>query len=354
MLYTPFGKGGDPLADRGRETLRQEGILPTENPWNCNLLVTERYPLARRAVLSASKLSALIKPILVWTHEPRYCQIFTRTVERPELTFRVHVMNVYTGDLFLNNYSFYSWAIQYPKLHIRDVVASAELRKHKIAALMKYVDRAAAGTALIKDNENLDLIPLRQEIALAGHARNLVDIYGRGWPGGMSKGSSNGRDDWHKSKVEILRSYRFNLCMENTNYNHYCTEKIWDAIHAGCLPIYYGKDNRIYDDFPRDSFLDVAEYSSVAELLDHVETMSREEYDDRIAKCIGVYNRFLETASFESEYERALLSTAHRVKSIVFGSGNEPSENGRNVPLGSTARGKRGAGIGSFTSPPER
>jgi hypothetical protein len=83
------------------------------------------------------------------------------------------------------------------------------------------------------------------------------------------------------------------------------------------LPIYYGKNNRIYDDFPRKSFVDVAEYSSVSELLDYVDTMTWEEYLDRLSKCIDVYNRFLDRNNFAAEYERAVLSTVKRVKAIV-------------------------------------
>lgn len=320
MPYTPFGKGGNPFEDLGREVLRQEGIVPTENPWRCDILVTDQYPLSRRYILERSRLRALIKPMLIWTHEPRYCMVFTRTVDRRRPLPRIHVMNMYTGDLYLTNYSFYSWAIVPPKLDITAVEASESVRKHRIAALMTYIADPSTRRRFIKDNNNLDLCSLRQEIAQSGHARNLVDIYGRGWPGNIAKGVKP--DDWWNVKIDILRSYRFNLCLENTVYDYYCTEKIWDAIHAGCLPIYYGKNNRIYDDFPRDSFLDVAEHSSVSELLDHVETMTAEEYRERLAKCIGVYNKFLETASFEAEHKRAILSTANRVKSIVFGGGN--------------------------------
>jgi hypothetical protein len=324
MAYTPFADGGEPLAELGRQILLREGIVPTDSPWSCDLLVADRYPLGRRAVLGASKLSALVKPILVWTHEPRYCKVFTETVGNAGLTFTIHVMNVYSGDLLLNNFSFYSWAIQHPKLDMAAIEAGSGLRKHKIVTLMKYINDSPGSATLIRDDENIDLCALRQEIALAGNTRNLVDIYGKGWPGETSKGSSNGSYDWHTAKIEILNGYRFNLCMENTNCDHYCTEKIWDAIHAGCLPIYYGKNNRIYDDFPRDSFLDVAEHADISDLLDHVESMTMAEYRTRLAKCVEVYNRFLESGSFEAEYERAMLSTANRVKTIVSRSSAGP------------------------------
>ena len=45
------------------------------------------------------------------------------------------------------------------------------------------------------------------------------------------------------NKLDFLRRYRFNLCPENSNYNGYCTEKIFEALASGCVPLYWGSDN---------------------------------------------------------------------------------------------------------------
>ncbi len=45
-------------------------------------------------------------------------------------------------------------------------------------------------------------------------------------------------------KLLYLRNYRFNLTPENTNYPGYVTEKLFEAIASGCIPIYHGSDNR--------------------------------------------------------------------------------------------------------------
>jgi alpha(1,3/1,4) fucosyltransferase len=44
-------------------------------------------------------------------------------------------------------------------------------------------------------------------------------------------------------KFEYLRNYKFNLCPENSNFPGYCTEKVFEAIKCGCIPIYWGSDN---------------------------------------------------------------------------------------------------------------
>jgi len=48
---------------------------------------------------------------------------------------------------------------------------------------------------------------------------------------------------YNDNKREYLKNYKFNLCPENTDSNGYVTEKIFDAIHSGCIPIYWGSQN---------------------------------------------------------------------------------------------------------------
>lgn len=48
---------------------------------------------------------------------------------------------------------------------------------------------------------------------------------------------------YNDNKLEYLRHYRFNLTPENTNHKGYVTEKLFEAISSGCIPIYSGSDN---------------------------------------------------------------------------------------------------------------
>lgn len=63
-----------------------------------------------------------------------------------------------------------------------------------------------------------------------------------------SDGDFNHNNDDLKSKFNdnkfiYLKNYKFNLCPENSNYKGYCTEKVFEAITCGCIPIYWGSDN---------------------------------------------------------------------------------------------------------------
>ncbi|MEM9449831.1 MAG: glycosyltransferase family 10 [Cyanobacteria bacterium P01_E01_bin.6] len=62
-----------------------------------------------------------------------------------------------------------------------------------------------------------------------------IDLYGRGLPD-WAKGGGEVSNKWH-----VMAPYYYNLAIENYADNAwYASEKLWDALLAWCLPIYYG------------------------------------------------------------------------------------------------------------------
>ena len=59
--------------------------------------------------------------------------------------------------------------------------------------------------------------------------------------------------DW-TTNIELLQDYKYCLVLENKQKSHYLTEKLLNAVLAGCLPIYYGLPN-IHDIFNPNSFV---------------------------------------------------------------------------------------------------
>ena len=49
--------------------------------------------------------------------------------------------------------------------------------------------------------------------------------------------------EFKDDKNAYMRQFYFNICPENSNAYGYVTEKILDAIYAGCIPIYWGSYN---------------------------------------------------------------------------------------------------------------
>ncbi|MEH2068026.1 MAG: glycosyltransferase family 10 [Nostoc sp.] len=169
--------------------------------------------------------------------------------------------------------------------------------------------------SLKKDGRELDLINLRQKIALEGFETGTVDVYGRKWPQKIALGESRA-NDWSSSKMGILQKYHFNLCFENTNFDYYCTEKIWDSIRGRCLPIYYGKGNKIYQDFPINSFLDYSDFNNPKELFLYINKITVSEFRERINLCIEAYNTVYEKLQTYNFKKEMLLKIVNKIETI--------------------------------------
>jgi hypothetical protein len=75
----------------------------------------------------------------------------------------------------------------------------------------------------------------QNRLEIAEKWNSLVDVFGGGWPKSMPNYCG-----FVSSKVDILRRYRFCLVMENQRQNGYITEKLFDCLPSGVVPIYWG------------------------------------------------------------------------------------------------------------------
>lgn len=89
--------------------------------------------------------------------------------------------------------------------------------------------------AFISSHDDIGRNQLFDEISQIGH----IDSCGR-----FRHNCDDLQTHYGDDKLKFLRHYRFNLCPENSNYPGYCTEKIFEAIAAGCVPLYWGSDNK--------------------------------------------------------------------------------------------------------------
>jgi hypothetical protein len=58
----------------------------------------------------------------------------------------------------------------------------------------------------------------------------------------------NNTDELHTmfkdNKLDYILQFKFNICPENSNADGYVTEKLFESIAAGCIPIYWGSNNQ--------------------------------------------------------------------------------------------------------------
>ncbi len=125
--------------------------------------------------------------------------------------------------------------------------------------------------------------------AMAALARlDAVDLYGVGWDKWLSR-----RSMWlpywlHRStllsiyqgtcvsKYETLSRYQFSLCFENMQMTGYVTEKLFDCLYAGTIPLYLGAPD-ITSLIPAEAYIDCRKFASWAEMWHEISSMSKNQ-----------------------------------------------------------------------------
>ncbi|MEK7358662.1 MAG: glycosyltransferase family 10, partial [Bdellovibrionota bacterium] len=128
------------------------------------------------------------------------------------------------------------------------------------------------------------------------NAPESFDLYGVGWDQlkhsgllfkalnkvpAISKKLATKYPSYHgrvKSKVETLQSYKFAICFENAReIPGYVTEKIFDCLMAGCVPVYWGAPD-ILDRVPKACLIDFRDFKSYDDLHTHMKAFTDQDF----------------------------------------------------------------------------
>jgi hypothetical protein len=84
-------------------------------------------------------------------------------------------------------------------------------------------------------------------------------------------------DTGRQSKLDTIAQYQFTLAFENAVAPDYVTEKFYDPLLAGSVPVYLGAPN-IETFAPGDHcFINVAEFADPRSLAGHLRAVSQDE-----------------------------------------------------------------------------
>ncbi|XP_074535662.1 alpha-(1,3)-fucosyltransferase 4-like [Halichoeres trimaculatus] len=97
-----------------------------------------------------------------------------------------------------------------------------------------------------------------------------VDLFGRA-------GKPLPNDIGNESVLRLLEQYQFYLSLENSKHTDYITEKLWNAILAGSIPVVLGPSRQNYERFlPPEAFIHVDDFPTVRELAEYLQMLRRE------------------------------------------------------------------------------
>lgn len=126
------------------------------------------------------------------------------------------------------------------------------------------------------------------------------DMFGQGWEKDTLFHGVSPHKLFHcykgivSSKHETMRKYKFSICYENSNnVCGYVSEKIFDSMRCGCVPIYWGAPD-IEKYVPRACFIDRREFGSDQEVEQFILGTSKEKY----ASYLDAIKEFLNSDSY--------------------------------------------------------
>ena len=166
----------------------------------------------------------------------------------------------------------------------------------------------------------------REKVRIARQCEDTLaeqfDIFGPYWPMAKSGGNHgkvfrSARGTYKGSKLDLLPNYRFTIAYENClNDCGYISEKLFDALLAGCVPVYLGNKS-IAKYVPETAFVDARKFNLRRDLAIHLREMPRERW--LAMRCAGsAFLRDEAVGLFGSEqYAAAVIKAVQQVMSAA-------------------------------------
>ena len=122
----------------------------------------------------------------------------------------------------------------------------------------------------------------------------MFDLYGLGWGKGAKKEvDKNNINKVYRGPVEdkheVLKNYKFAFCFENSIFPGYITEKIFDVMFAGCIPVYCGAPD-IKKIVPSDCFVDLRDFKNFSDMTAFLESINEQVYANYITNIKNFLN----------------------------------------------------------------
>ncbi|MBL0727593.1 glycosyltransferase family 10 domain-containing protein [Piscinibacter sp. HJYY11] len=185
---------------------------------------------------------------ILFFHEPLdYAHLYQSKINeaRCEKSNLEVVSHLPSPSLFIKNPEGIAFHRSIPYVHFHHMATPEQL---------KSIDGGPRTRQICSMTSGLNGIPGYQKrahfIKLFSEANKGFDLFGR-----FSKQAAGIRAYRGPSKIKwkTISEYKYNLVIENSRDDFYISEKIFDALICGCMPIYHGSD-KIFEILPKEWF----------------------------------------------------------------------------------------------------
>jgi hypothetical protein len=152
----------------------------------------------------------------------------------------------------------------------------AELYSERVRAIRWFEREHPAEFDLFGTNWN--------RFYFSGKMARLNLLLQKGYSKFPNAGKINRFPSWRgtvDSKNAVMRNYKFAITYENASFPGYVTEKIFDALFAGCVPIYAGAPD-VTDYIPPEVFIDKREFPDYPSLYRFLKDMPEKAYQEKL------------------------------------------------------------------------
>jgi len=267
---------------RLKRELKKKGILIETLDSYCvkyDILIIHRIDINIGRILNYIRIFPNTKLIYVVTEEESVCPIHS-----------VNTLKILHFDAVL------TWRSTKDKSFLKYYYPNPKLNFN---SKYKFEERSLL-CAIISNKKSLffnrkSLYGLRNKIITKLLKDERFHLYGPGWNHAQHKKNYFGKV---KSKAEKLFFYKYSLVIENSREEGALTEKIFDSMASGCVPIYYGCPN-IHNLIPTNCFINLNINESPNSIINNLECITNkkwEEYRLNIENflCSSSYLKFTE------------------------------------------------------------
>jgi len=125
-----------------------------------------------------------------------------------------------------------------------------------------------------------------------------------------------------KSAVDIIRDYEFVVIVENTDAEGYASEKFYDALSAGAIPLYYGTLPFDIPEGPEGVYIDlkkrgITDGKALQDFLDLLGDSEIADMKRRIAETRESILRMVDVNAFADSIEVAIKKAKESKKNVV-------------------------------------
>jgi hypothetical protein len=238
---------------------------------------------------------------ILFFHEPlAYAHLYQSEINEnqfPKSNLEV-ISHLPTPSLFLKDPDGIKFHRSIPYVHFHHNATYDQLNSIDVAKRIRQICSITSGLSGIPGYQSR-----RQFIESFSASNPNFDLYGKFSKFAVAIPSYRGPCIF---KWKTVSQYKYSLVIENSNEDYYISEKIFDALICGSMPIYHGSD-KIFEIIPKEwfYFLPSLDVSEISKLNAFIATDSYKFVSDNRAEiCKTIYKKY----SFYSALDKLLTN----------------------------------------------